>query len=178
MFSVLGEVPLLTISLGNLHLVLYLSQVLYLLVAVVVSLVTELIVGWRSPLSILGAIVAALIGIWIVTSVVTLILPGHLVLFGAPFFKALIGAILFAALWYPHLASPSPIQAASSHSINQSRLFAGGAGESLNLQVCAQGIFGDFRERSLVCVSERIHSPEEGCDDVVNTPGAETVGAL
>jgi len=100
MFSVLGEVPLLTITLGNLHLVLYQSQVLYLLVAVVVSLVTEFIVSWRSPLSILGAIVAALIGIWIVTSVVTLIIPGHLVLFGVPLFKALIGAILFAALWY------------------------------------------------------------------------------
>ena len=100
MFSVLGEVPLLTINLGNLHLVLYQSQVLYLLVAVVVSLVTEFIGGWRSPLSILGAIVAALIGIWIVTSVVTLIIPGDLVLFGVPLFKALSGAILFAALWY------------------------------------------------------------------------------
>ena len=38
MFSVLGEVPLLTINLGNLHLVLYQSQVQYLLIAVVVSL--------------------------------------------------------------------------------------------------------------------------------------------
>ncbi len=100
MFSVLGDAPLLTINLGNMHLVLYLSQVLYLLVAVVVSLVTEFIVGWRSPLSIIGAIVAALVGIWIVTSVVTLIIPGDLVLFGIPLFKALIGAILFAALWY------------------------------------------------------------------------------
>ena len=100
MFSVLGETPLLTINLGNMHLVLYLSQVLYLLVAVVVSLVTEFIVGWRSPLSIIGAIVAAVVGIWIVTSVVTLIIPGDLVLFGIPLFKALIGAVLFAALWY------------------------------------------------------------------------------
>ena len=100
MMSVLGEAPLLTINLGNIHLVLYLSQVLYLLVAVVVSLVTEFLAGWRSPLSIIGAIAAALVGIWIVTSGVTLIIPGDLVLFGIPLLKALTGAILFAALWY------------------------------------------------------------------------------
>ena len=100
MFSVLGEAPLFTINLGNMHLVLYLSQVMYFGVAVVISIVTEFIAGWRSPLSIIGAIVAALLGMWIVTSGVSLIIPGDLVLFGVPLFKALIGGILFAALWY------------------------------------------------------------------------------
>jgi len=32
--------------------------------------------------------------------VVTLIIPGDPVLYGIPLFKALIGATLFAALWY------------------------------------------------------------------------------
>jgi uncharacterized membrane protein YeaQ/YmgE (transglycosylase-associated protein family) len=61
--------------------------------------VAEFIVGWRLPFGIIGALIAALVGIWIVTNVVILIIPGDPVLFGIPLFKALIGATLFAALW-------------------------------------------------------------------------------
>src|SRR5712692_3307263 len=100
MFTVLGEVPLITINLGNLHLAIYLSQVMYLLVAAFVGFVAEFIVGWRLPFGIIGAIIAALVGIWIVTNVVILIIPGDRVLFGIPLFKALIGAVLFTALWH------------------------------------------------------------------------------
>ena len=100
MFALLGEVPLVTINVGNMHLALYLSQVMYLLVAAIVGFVAEFIVGWRLPFGIVGAIIAGLVGIWIVTNVVILIIPGDPVLFGIPLFKALIGATLFAALWY------------------------------------------------------------------------------
>ena len=100
MFTLLGEVPLITINVGNLHLALYQSQVMYLLVAAIVGFVAEFMVGWRLPFGIIGAIIAALVGIWIVTNVVILIIPGDPVLFGMPLFKALIGATLFAALWY------------------------------------------------------------------------------
>ena len=92
MFTLLGELPLITINLGNVHLALYQSQLMYLLIAA--------IVGWRLPFGIIGAIIAALVGIWIVTNVVILIIPGDLVYFGVPLFKALIGATLFTALWY------------------------------------------------------------------------------
>ncbi len=100
MFIPLGEIPLITINLGNVHLALYLSQVMYFLVAALVGFIAEFIVGWRLPFGIIGAIIAALIGLWIVNNVVTLIIPGDPVLFGMPLFKALIGATLFAALWY------------------------------------------------------------------------------
>jgi uncharacterized membrane protein YeaQ/YmgE (transglycosylase-associated protein family) len=99
MFTLL-EAPLITVNVGTLHLALYQSQITYLLVAVLVGLVAEFIVGWRFPFGIIGAIIAGLVGIWVVTSVVTLIIPGDRVLFGIPIFKALIGAILFVALWY------------------------------------------------------------------------------
>src|SRR5260370_22104476 len=98
MFLPLGTVPLITINIGNAHLALYLSQLMYLLVAALVGFVAEFIVGWRLPFGIVGAIIAALVGIWIVTNVVTLIIPGDPVLFGIPLFKALIGAPLFSAL--------------------------------------------------------------------------------
>src|SRR5262252_4410655 len=100
MFTLLAEVPLVTISVGNLHLALYQSQLMYLLVAAIIGFVAEFIVGWRLPFGIVGAIIAALVGIWIVNNVVTLIIPGDPVLFGIPLFKALIGATIFAALWY------------------------------------------------------------------------------
>src|SRR5215469_1312320 len=100
MFTILGEAPLITINLGNIHLALYLSQVMYLVVAAIVGFVAEFIVGWRLPLGIIGAIIAALVGIWIVTNVVVLVIPGDRVFFGVPLFKALIGATLFTALWH------------------------------------------------------------------------------
>jgi uncharacterized membrane protein YeaQ/YmgE (transglycosylase-associated protein family) len=100
MFTLLGELPLITINLGNVHLALYQSQLMYLLIAAIVGFVAEFIVGWRLPFGIIGAIIAALVGIWIVTNVVILIIPGDPVLFGMPLFKALLGAILFTALWY------------------------------------------------------------------------------
>jgi len=100
MFTLLGELPLITVNVGDLHLALYLSQVMYLLIAAIVGFVAEFIVGWRLPFGIIGAIIAALVGIWIVNTMVILIIPGDPVLFGIPLFKALIGATLFAALWY------------------------------------------------------------------------------
>ena len=100
MFLALGEVPLITFNLGNVHLALYLSQLMYLLVAALVGFIAEFIVGWRLPFGIVGAIIAGLIGIWIVSNLVILIIPGDPVLFGVPLFKALIGAIVFTALWY------------------------------------------------------------------------------
>jgi uncharacterized membrane protein YeaQ/YmgE (transglycosylase-associated protein family) len=100
MVTLLGELPLITINVGDMHLAIYLSQVMYLLVAAFVGFVAEFIVGWRLPFGIIGAIITALVGIWIVNNVVILIIPGDPVLFGIPFFKALIGGILFAALWY------------------------------------------------------------------------------
>ena len=100
MFTLLAELPLITISVGNLHLALYPSQLMYLLVAAIVGFIAEFIVGWRLPFGIIGAIITALVGIWIVNNLVILVIPGDPVFFGVSFFKALIGATLFVVLWY------------------------------------------------------------------------------
>ncbi len=47
MFLPLGELPLITINLGNVHVAFYLSQLMYLLIAALVGFVAEFIVGWR-----------------------------------------------------------------------------------------------------------------------------------
>src|SRR5258706_6640748 len=100
MFIPLGEIPLITINLGNVHLALYLSQVMYLLVAALVGFIAEFIVGWRLPFGIIGAIIAALVGLWIVNKVLILIIPGDPVLFWILLFKAFIVHTLFAAIYY------------------------------------------------------------------------------
>jgi uncharacterized membrane protein YeaQ/YmgE (transglycosylase-associated protein family) len=88
------------IDIGSFHLNLTLAFLIWLAIAAVVGLIAEFIVGWRLPFGIIGAIVAALIGIWLLTNVVQLIIPGDPVIYGIPIFRALIGAILLVLLWH------------------------------------------------------------------------------
>lgn len=74
--------------------------ILYLVIAAIVGLVAEYIVGWRLPLGIVGAIIAALVGIWLMTQVIVISGVGDFVLFGVPLFRALLGAIILVALWH------------------------------------------------------------------------------
>jgi len=72
----------------------------YLIIAAIVGLVAEFIIGWRLPFGFIGAIIAALVGIWLLTNVIQLNISGDPVIYGVPIFKALIGAILLVALWH------------------------------------------------------------------------------
>src|SRR2546421_10712240 len=76
------------------------SLIVYLVVAAIVGLVAEFIVGWRLPFGFIGAIIAALVGIWLLTNVVQLNINGDPVVYGVPIIKALLGAIILVALWH------------------------------------------------------------------------------
>lgn len=89
-----------TIKLGDNVWSFGLNLILYIVIAAIVGLIAEYIVGWRLPLGIIGAIVAALVGIWLMTQVIVITGIGDWVLFGVPVIRALIGAILFTALWH------------------------------------------------------------------------------
>lgn len=82
-----------------------LNFILYLLIAAIVGLIAEYIVGWRVPFGIIGSVIAALIGIWLMTDVIKISginINGtnDFYLFGVPVIRALIGAIIFVALWH------------------------------------------------------------------------------
>ncbi|MBO0778567.1 MAG: hypothetical protein J2P37_07030 [Ktedonobacteraceae bacterium] len=77
-----------------------LNFVVYLLVAGIVGLIAEYIVGWRIPFGIIGAVIAALVGIWLMTQVIVITGVGDIMLFGVPLVRALIGAILFVTIWH------------------------------------------------------------------------------
>ncbi len=74
--------------------------IIYLIVAAIVGLVAETIVGWRLPFGIIGAIIAAIIGAWLLTNVIVISGIGDIYIQGVPIIRALIGAIILVALWH------------------------------------------------------------------------------
>ena len=77
-----------------------LNIIVYLLVAAIVGLVAEVIVGWHLPFGFVGAIIAALIGIWLMTQVIIITGIGDIYVYGVPIIRALIGAIILVAVWH------------------------------------------------------------------------------
>jgi uncharacterized membrane protein YeaQ/YmgE (transglycosylase-associated protein family) len=77
-----------------------LNTVLYILIAAIVGIIAEAIVGWHVPLGIIGAIIFALIGIWLMTQVIVISGIGDFYLFGVPIIRALIGSVILVALWH------------------------------------------------------------------------------
>src|SRR5947209_18635104 len=73
---------------------------IYLIVAAIVGLLAEFIVGWRLPFGFIGAIIAALIGVWLMTEVIIISGIGDINVAGIPIVRALIGAIILVALWH------------------------------------------------------------------------------
>src|ERR1700730_143107 len=89
-----------TIHLGDHAWTFGTNFIIYLIVAAIVGLVAEAIVGWRLPFGFIGAIIAALVGIWLMTQVVVITGLGDINVYGVPIIRALIGAIILVALWH------------------------------------------------------------------------------
>lgn len=89
-----------TIKIGDNVWTFGLNFIIYLIVAAIVGFIAEAIVGWRLPFGFIGAIIAAIIGIWLMTQVIIITGIGDINLFGVPLIRALIGAIILVALWH------------------------------------------------------------------------------
>jgi uncharacterized membrane protein YeaQ/YmgE (transglycosylase-associated protein family) len=76
-----------------------LNFILYLVIAAVVGLVAESLVKYHLPFGFVGAIIAALIGIWLMTQVIIISGIGDIYVFGVPLLRALIGALILVAIW-------------------------------------------------------------------------------
>ena len=91
-----------TIKLGDNVWSFGLNFIIYLIVAAVVGLVAEALVGRRLPFGFVGAIIAALVGAWLLTKVIIINGIGAWFdtnVYGVPIFKALVGAIILVAIW-------------------------------------------------------------------------------
>jgi len=89
-----------TIKVGSNVWTIGLGFIIYLIVAAIVGLIAEAIVGWRVPFGFVGAIIAAIIGIWLMTQVIIITGIGDIYIYGVPIIRALIGAIILVALWH------------------------------------------------------------------------------
>lgn len=76
------------------------NVIVYIIVAAIVGVVAEFIVGWRLPFGIIGAIIAGVVGVWLMTQVIVITGFGDYTIQGVPIFRALIGAIILIALWH------------------------------------------------------------------------------
>jgi uncharacterized membrane protein YeaQ/YmgE (transglycosylase-associated protein family) len=88
-----------TIKLGTYIWTFGWNFVLYLAIAAIVGLVAESVMRSRLPLGFVGAIAAALIGIWLMTQVIVIKGIGDFYLFGIPIVRALIGALVLTFIW-------------------------------------------------------------------------------
>ena len=89
-----------TIKVGSNVWTIGLGFIIYLIIAAIVGLIAEAILGWRVPFGFVGAIIAAIIGIWLMTQVIIITGIGDINIYGVPIIRALIGAIIFVALWH------------------------------------------------------------------------------
>ena len=76
------------------------SEIAYVVVAAIVGIIAEFIVGWRLPGGVIGAIIASLVGIWVFTNLIPLSISGDPVIYGVAIIRTLIGAILFVIIWH------------------------------------------------------------------------------
>ena len=88
-----------TIKIGNDVWSFGLNFIVYLVIAAIVGLVAEGLVRYHLPFGFVGAIIAALIGIWLMTNVIIITGIGDIVVFGVPLIRALIGAIILVGIW-------------------------------------------------------------------------------
>ena len=89
-----------TIHLGDNAWTFGTNFLVYLIVAAIVGFVAESLVGWRLPFGFVGAIIAALVGIWLLTNVIILTGIGDINIYGVPILRALVGAIILVAIWH------------------------------------------------------------------------------
>ncbi len=92
-----------TIKIGDNVWTFGLNFIVYLIVAAIVGFIAEALVGWRLPFGFIGAIIAALIGIWLMTQVIIITGIGDIYIPTSPpvpLIRALIGALIFVALWH------------------------------------------------------------------------------
>ena len=92
-----------TIKIGDNVWTFGLNFIVYLIVAAIVGFIAEALVGWRLPFGFIGAIIAALIGIWLMTQVIIITGIGDIYIPTSPpvpLIRALIVALIFVALWH------------------------------------------------------------------------------
>lgn len=96
-FTVLADD--ITIKINTAAWSIILSAILYLIIAAIIGLIAQFLVKDQYPIGIIGAIIAALIGIWLITQIIIIQGIGDIYISDIPLIRTLIGAIIFVLIW-------------------------------------------------------------------------------
>lgn len=88
-----------TIKIGSNVWSFSLNFILYLVIAGIVGILAESLARYHLPFGIVGAIIAALVGIWLMTNVIIISGLPDIIVYGVPLIKAFIGALILVGIW-------------------------------------------------------------------------------
>ncbi len=96
----LADTVILTMKFQQFHLFVTAGQLISWGIALLVGLLTRLLIGKRMAFGIFGTFIAALIGVWIATSIIIIDIPHDVSVYDIPLLKAFIGAVILEIVWY------------------------------------------------------------------------------
>jgi uncharacterized membrane protein YeaQ/YmgE (transglycosylase-associated protein family) len=73
--------------------------IVFLLVALLAGFIAERLVGAALPGGLIGTVLAALLGIWLMFGVLRFAVPGDIDLAGVPLLTTILGAALVLVIW-------------------------------------------------------------------------------
>lgn len=85
--------------------------IVYILIALLAGLLAERLVGAALPGGLLGTILAALLGVWLMAGVLHLAVPGDLNVGGVPLLTTILGAALVLVIWIVIARAVAPLRA-------------------------------------------------------------------
>jgi len=88
-----------TITISNNFWSIALNIILSVIIAIIIGSIARFIMKDRSPIGIIGSIIAAFIGIWLMTQIIIIRGIGDILIAGIPIIRALIGAIILVIIW-------------------------------------------------------------------------------
>ena len=98
--TLLIDVVVLAFKVQQFHLFITASQLICWSIAVVVGILTRILVGRRMAFGVIGTFVAALIGVWLATTVIVIGIPHDVSIYDIPLLRAFLGAIVLEVVWY------------------------------------------------------------------------------
>ncbi len=99
-YLLLADTILFSVKIQQLHFFIAASQLIAWGIALVVGFLTWRLIGRRMAFGIIGTFLAALVGIWLATSVIIIGIPHDFSVYDIPLLKAFIGAIILEVAWY------------------------------------------------------------------------------
>ncbi len=100
LYMILTDTAIFSFRVQQFHFIITAGQLISWGIALMVTILTQIFIGRRMALGILGVFIAALVGVWLASSVIVIDIPGDIVIYDIPLLKAFLGALVLEVFWY------------------------------------------------------------------------------